>query len=485
MSRLAGLLAVALGFALWDAASFGLTDLDEGFYASVSAAMARSGDWITPRLYGEPWFEKPAGLYWLMAVSIKLFGASEAAARLPSILSFGLIAILLWAWGERRLSPGAGQFAALVFLSSPLVFVLGRLALTDMALVLFFLIGLISLWETAKNPFWCVPLGIATGAATLMKGPMALFLIGVLILASLPLLRSNGFQFRYAIAALLTAIATAAPWYFAVYAQHGGDFFNEFIVKQNLSRLAGGDKAHAPPNFLVGLPFYPVVLLLGMAPWADKLGALWRQPSNPVEQFLWRWALIVFALFTISGTKLPHYILPTTPALALLIGACLARNARFSSDVAVYGQLAMGLLWVFLSVGLAVFLQSPWIALLAALPYVRFAISRTATATVMLAIACIGFHVGLTAYDARFLAAPRELARSVPPAAELGVFDVKPGLPSLDFYVSGRAVPCETLEEALALLNNGGYCLTKGRRPEIVAPFVREEGEYALYGPVQ
>jgi 4-amino-4-deoxy-L-arabinose transferase-like glycosyltransferase len=101
--------------ALIDLRAFGLTDLDEGFYASVAWAMRHSGDWRTPTFLGEPWFEKPPLLYWLMVGSMRVFGENEFALRLPSALMYALTLLLLAWWGNRRLGQGAGSWAALLF----------------------------------------------------------------------------------------------------------------------------------------------------------------------------------------------------------------------------------------------------------------------------------------------------------------------------------------------------------------------------------
>jgi 4-amino-4-deoxy-L-arabinose transferase-like glycosyltransferase len=95
--------------ALIDLRAFGLTDLDEGFYASVAWEMRQSGDWRTPTFMNQPWFEKPPLLYWLMTLSMRVFGENEFALRLPSALFYALTILLLAWWGNRRLGQGAGS----------------------------------------------------------------------------------------------------------------------------------------------------------------------------------------------------------------------------------------------------------------------------------------------------------------------------------------------------------------------------------------
>ena len=331
------LLWLCIVAALIDLRAFGLTDLDEGFYASVAWEMRQSGDWRTPSFLGEPWFEKPPLLYWLMLGSMRLFGENEFALRLPSALMYALtLALLAW-WGNRQLGAGAGSWAALLFALAPLSLILARLAITDMALAFFLTLAVIALWE-ARRLGWSLIGGVALGLAFLTKGPFGLGLVGLLYLWNARTLCAQGVRFRWVLVALGVALLTALPWYFGVYLQHGGAFFNEFVVKQNLMRFAGGDTAHSVlpliqrgdvggvlAGIAVYLLFYVVVLWLGGLSMVGGVRVLWTREDDPLRLYLRRWAWLVFGLFTLSFTKLPAYIFPMFPVLALLVGARVAR----------------------------------------------------------------------------------------------------------------------------------------------------------------
>jgi 4-amino-4-deoxy-L-arabinose transferase-like glycosyltransferase len=324
--------------ALIDLRAFGLTDLDEGFYASVAWAMRQSGDWRTPTFLGEPWFEKPPLLYWLMVGSMRVFGENEFALRLPSALMYALTIVLLAWWGNRRLGQGAGSWAALLFALAPLSLILARLAITDMALAFFLTVAVIALWET-RGLGWSLIGGVALGLAFLTKGPFGLGLVGLLYVWNARTLHARGLRFRWVLFALGVALLTALPWYVGVYLQHGGAFFNEFVVKQNLLRFAGGDTAHSVllliqrgdvggvlAGVAVYLLFYVVVLWLGGLSMAGGVSVLWAREDDPLRLYLRRWSWLVFGLFTLSFTKLPAYIFPMFPALALLVGARVAQG---------------------------------------------------------------------------------------------------------------------------------------------------------------
>jgi 4-amino-4-deoxy-L-arabinose transferase-like glycosyltransferase len=175
---------------------------------------------------------------------MRLFGENEFALRLPSALMYALtLALLAW-WGNRQLGVGAGSWAALLFALAPLSLILARLAITDMVLAFFLTLAVIALWE-ARGLGWSLIGGVALGLAFLTKGPFGLGLVGLLYLWNARTLCAQGVRFRWVLLALVVALLTALPWYVGVYLQHGGAFFNEFVVKQNLLRFAGGDTAHS------------------------------------------------------------------------------------------------------------------------------------------------------------------------------------------------------------------------------------------------
>ncbi|GBC92695.1 Undecaprenyl phosphate-alpha-4-amino-4-deoxy-L-arabinose arabinosyl transferase [bacterium HR15] len=480
--------------ALIDITAFGLTDLDEGFYASVAWEMEQQGDWWTPRFRHEPWFEKPPLLYWLMMFSMRLFGEGEFALRLPSVLLFGLTLILIVAWGERRLGVGVGALAGLLFALAPLSLLLTRLALTDMALCCWLTLALIALWEARERPLpWSLLGGVALGLAILTKGPVGLGLIGLHYLLNARALHAQGLRLRWVLFALIAAVATAVPWYLGVYVQHGRAFFEEFVLRQNLMRFAGGDTAHSvlpliqrggAGNIAAGIAiyllFYGVVLWLGALPMSLWAGALWHRELEepPVAGYLRRWAWLVFGLFTVSFTKLPAYIFPMLPAFALLVAFSLTarreprppgtfRHSLFATRYLPFalGGLALAI-WTLLGMVVAQ-LSGVWQAGLLGIGLSMVALWLASgqhwAVPLWLGILTLllGLNGALRGYDRLMLAPVRELAQAVPPYRTLILYRVHPGYPSLQFYRRGRTATVDNLNALLQQMESqGAYCLT-------------------------
>ena len=517
--------------ALIDLRAFGLTDLDEGFYASVAWEMRHSGDWRTPTFLGKPWFEKPPLLYWLMVGSMRVFGENEFALRLPSALMYALTILLLAWWGNRRLGQGAGSWAALLFALAPLSLILARLAITDMALAFFLTVAVIALWE-ARGLGWSLIGGVALGLAFLTKGPFGLGLVGLLYLWNARMLHARGLRFRWVLFALGVALLTALPWYVGVYLQHGAAFFGEFVVKQNLLRFAGGDTAHSVLPLIqrgdvsgvlagvaVYLLFYVVVLWLGGLSMVRGLSVLWAREDDPLRLYLRRWAWLVFGLFTLSFTKLPAYIFPMFPALALLVGARVARvvytptptlptgGEGLSAPPPSTGEVGRGeyatptpalpargegvgaaprgcllpsiargadtlaivlgaAVWAGVALYRPLWEGAPWaVALALGMPLAMLALNRPVAPPWMRGLGVlallIGWNGALTGYDRLALRPVRELALKPPPYRTLILYRVNPGYPSLQFYRRGAYLPVGDPAAAQAqMTQTGAYCLT-------------------------
>ena len=518
--------------ALIDLRAFGLTDLDEGFYASVAWAMRQSGDWRTPTFLGEPWFEKPPLLYWLMVGSMRVFGENEFALRLPSALMYALTILLLAWWGNRRLGQGAGSWAALLFALAPLSLILARLAITDMALAFFLTVAVIALWEV-RGLGWSLIGGVALGLAFLTKGPFGLGLVGLLYLWNARTLHARGLRFRWVLFALGVALLTALPWYVGVYLQHGAAFFGEFVVKQNLLRFAGGDTAHSVlpliqrgdvggvlAGIAVYLLFYVVVLWLGGLSMVGGVRVLWTREDDPLRLYLRRWAWLVFGLFTLSFTKLPAYIFPMFPALALLVGARLARVVYIptptlpaggegatptptlpacgeggASPPPFTGEVGRGAksrapvrrlltvaslarsastlatvlgaaVWAGVTLYRPLWEGAPWATALAlGMPLAMLALNRPVAPPWMRGVGAlallIGWNGALTGYDRLALRPVRDLALKPPPYRTLILYRVNPGYPSLQFYRRGAHLLVSNPATAQAqMTQTGAYCLT-------------------------
>jgi len=311
----------------------GLFDADEPAYAEAAREMLQRGDWITPYFNGAPRFDKPILFYWLLLVSYAVFGVTEFAVRFWSALS-GVGLVLLTAWAGRRwFGPPADRWAGVSLATCFLTALLARAAVTDMLLTLF-LTGAILAAAAALGAPPQAGRRLATVAwaaaalAVLVKGPIGLLIPGASLVAALALrreLRSGLRLLPWQGPALFLLLAL--PWYLLVLWANGWAFIEGFVIKHHLVRYTGVVSSHAGP-----LWFYLPVLLVGFFPWSGYLPtACWRvwgslrgrDGAGEAGRFVTvcaAWAGVVLLLFSFAGTKLPSYVFPAFPALALLVG---------------------------------------------------------------------------------------------------------------------------------------------------------------------
>ncbi len=316
---------------------FWLGEPDETRYAEIPREMLATGDFLTPRLNGMPYFEKPPLLYWANAASFRLFGESPWAARLPARLASLGTTLLLLAWASATWGRPAGLAAAIFYLASPLGFALSRLNFTDGLLTFFFTgtlfaaFGVIRLGE-AERRTWPLSSAVAILAAAgfLAKGLVAVVLPAV-ILCLWCLLSRRPLALRHlAIGpALPLFLLIAAPWFFLMEQRHPG-FLEFFFVREHLQRFTSPIHDREGPfyyfllvllgGFLPGVPF----LVRGLRDRESFRG--WRALSAHV--FLLVWLVTVTVFFSLSQSKLIPYLLPAFPAAAALAGATAVRLSR-------------------------------------------------------------------------------------------------------------------------------------------------------------
>jgi 4-amino-4-deoxy-L-arabinose transferase-like glycosyltransferase len=323
----------------------GLFDADEPAYAQAAREMLETGDWVTPHFNGRPRFDKPILFYWLITLSYRLFGVTEFAVRAWSALA-GVLLVVLVAWAARRtFGPPADLWAGLVLTTNILTPLLARAAVTDMLLTLFvttaILAGLEALEGSRSPNWWAMLFWTAMGLAVLVKGPVGL-LIPMLALGGLLLfLQDRG----RALARLVPwegpalFVVLTLPWYGLVFGANGWAFVEGFIIKHHITRYSGVVSSHAGPIW-----FYLPVLLIGFFPWSGFLpSALWlagksarlREGRNPADRLLIActcWVIGVLVFFSLAGTKLPSYVFPVFPALALLVGATAISNGKPTTE---------------------------------------------------------------------------------------------------------------------------------------------------------
>ena len=316
-----------------------LANPDEGRYSEISREMAASGDFVTPRLNGLKYFEKPPLQYWATAVSFKLFGESELTARLYTALC-GLGCILLIAYtGKRLFDAETGMLAGLVMLSAPYYAAMTEIVSLDMALTFWMTLAMSSLMisqhaltDTARRRWlWLAWAGM--GAAVLSKG-----LIGIVFPAAavfLYCLFQRDFRLLWKLEWLvgpLIFLAITVPW-FTLVSLRNPEFPQFFFIHEHVERFLSTAHRREQPWWF----FFPI-LFAGFLPWAVALipacvqgwqrsPTLLRSAGNPgtfaPHKFALIYSFFILLFFTKSGSKLPSYILPMFPLLALVISAYL------------------------------------------------------------------------------------------------------------------------------------------------------------------
>lgn len=310
-----------------------LTDPDEVFYAQTAKEMLDKGDWVTPHIFGQPQFEKPVFYYWLVMVSYKIFGVNEFAARFPSAV-FGILGILgIYYLGRNIFSSRAGLYASLIMATSIEYIILARACVTDMVLCVFILWGFMFYFEgylnqdSRKYYLWSA---VMFAGAVLTKGPVGLVLpLGVLLLF---LIYKKDLKaiLRYPIVpGVIIFLAVVAPWYLLMYKKHGMVFIDHFFGFQNITRFLHPEHKSGDVVY-----YYLPILLGGFLPWSIFLPqGISRVVRNDSKRKQWHvflaiWIVVFFLFFTFSRTKLPTYIFPLFPALAIFMGRSIELNFR-------------------------------------------------------------------------------------------------------------------------------------------------------------
>jgi 4-amino-4-deoxy-L-arabinose transferase-like glycosyltransferase len=330
---------VIYGFRL---GSYPLGNPDEGRYSEIPREMLATGDWVTPRLNGVNYFEKPPLVYWLVAISQRAFGPGELAQRAVPAL-FALAGILLtYAAGRRLYGRDAGLAAAAVLGSCVLFFVLGHILILDMAVsvlmsaTLFcFILGIREPAGTSRRWFF-YGLYASAALATLTKGLMGFLVTGAVMFLWL-LVCNEWRRLRplYLPSGIALFLAIAAPWHLLA-AQRNETWVHRYLVYEHFERFLT-PAASRPGKW----HYFIWVIIGGLVPWTgllwpalrDALRGGWAKRREQAEGwFLVVWSVFIFLFFTKSKSKLAPYILPIFPALAVLVGAWLARTAA-AADV--------------------------------------------------------------------------------------------------------------------------------------------------------
>jgi len=340
-----------------------LTDPDEVFYAETAKEMHAREEFLTPYIFGEPQFEKPPFYYWLVELSFRAFGINEFTARFPSAV-FGIFGIIgIYLLGKALFNARTGFFAGIILATNVKYLILSRACVTDIVLCVFILFAFLFFFYGYKfgkegKAYYLVS-AFFLGLAVLTKGPIGLALPGLIILLYLiftgELKKLKDVPF---FTGILLFLAVSAPWYILMYKAHGKEFIDVFFGFHNVIRFL-------EPEHKIGDVFYYYlpVMLGGFFPWSIflPLGVwqIFREKDQGVRNtniFLSIWIFVIFIFFSISRTKLPTYIFPLYPALALLIARFgdLFLEKRLSRKQGITSTFSAGFLLFSIVAGFAV-----------------------------------------------------------------------------------------------------------------------------------
>lgn len=327
----------------WGLGDYLLIDIDEPRYPAAAMEMIQRNNYLIPFLNGEYRFDKPILYYWFEIFSFKLLGMNEFSARLPSVLS-GLALVALVYSFARTISTRLAWLSAMILATSAQFFLMSRMSVPDMMLNLCMCSTLVIfyyVYNKKRSDYWLILAGAVSGLGMLTKGPVAIAIPGliavVFLLTEKQLLNFLKEQWKNILLALLAALIVAFPWYYTAHVITDGAFTESFFFLHNIKRYTDVVSNHDGAIW-----FYIPVLLMGFAPWVVFLpGAIIRQireiffvdklksglegNTRSVIKFCLVWFLTVFIFFSISGTKLPNYILSFYLPLSVLIGYWLSR----------------------------------------------------------------------------------------------------------------------------------------------------------------
>ena len=311
-------------------------DRDESRYAQASRQMMESGDYINIRLQDVDRHKQPAATYWLQALAAQPFGGADApigAHRLPGFV-FALFAVAATAWlGARMFSPAAGLTAGLILATTLVLAVEARTAKTDAILLGVGMIAQCALMilmveVKARRPAfigWPAVMWAALGATLLIKGPIFFMVTALTLIVFAAWKRDPGLLLKVRpLPGVLLALAIFTPWFIAINLETDWDFARTAIGYSMLDKVGEAQEAHSGP-----LGFHLVATLFTLWPGIALLPlgvlAAWRMRGEDRVKFLIAWILPTYVVFELVATKLPHYTLPSYPAVALLIALGLAQ----------------------------------------------------------------------------------------------------------------------------------------------------------------
>src|SRR5581483_8358971 len=307
----------------------GMLGPDEPRYAAIGREMAQSGDWITPRLWGEPWFEKPALLYWMTATGFRLGLGDELAPRLPVALLSVAFLVFFQRMLRREFGDEAAWAATVILGTSPAWAGYSFIGAPDLPMTAAFAAAmLLSIeWFTTGNTRRLPWVAALMGVGVLAKGLVPLVL-------ALPLLWFGRLRWMDLVRprVVVPFLIVALPWYVFCYLRNGMTFLRSFFLEHHFARFTETSLMHQQPVW-----FYVPVLLGALLPWTPLIALVARRGlyADVRMRFLLAWAGFGFVFFSAAKNKLPGYLLPLVPAVAILMGYSIVKtkSARWALPV--------------------------------------------------------------------------------------------------------------------------------------------------------
>ena len=328
-----------------------LFDVDEGAFSQATLEMFQRGDFLSTYLNGIPRYDKPIFVYWLQAASVLALGPTEWAFRLPSAICATLWCCLVFLFARKQYNTTIGLTAAAVAATSVGVFVIGRAATADALLNLLIVAALFSAWFHLQGGErrWLYGFFAAMALGVMAKGPVAVLVPGAVTLLFCLFRKSIKVWLRMVFdwRGIALFLLIAAPWYAVILYKEGWAFVEGFILKHNVQRFGQPLQGHGGSL----LYYFPVVLVAFMPHTGlflrifTRLKTLWR---DDLSCFLLLWFAFVFVFFSLSGTKLPHYVLYGMSGMFILVAVQAAESPSrwwLAAPVALWFAFLLALPW--------------------------------------------------------------------------------------------------------------------------------------------
>jgi 4-amino-4-deoxy-L-arabinose transferase-like glycosyltransferase len=354
-------LVVSVFTTLYGLGAYPLLQPDEGRNAEIAREMLGAGDWLVPHYNGLPYLDKPAFYFRVVATSLSLFGANEAAARLGSVVFAWALLYLVYRFCRSRYEPATANLAVMVLATMPLFVGFARIVIFDMTLAFFVSAAILSCFEAeerdgpGRHRYYALA-AVCIACATLVKGPVG-FVVPTLVVSVHHALERRRGWWRAAFSGRNLAIflALLLPWFVGV-SLHHPDFPYYGLVKETLQRFTSNEFHRSAPVY-----YYAIIVALGFFPWSvllpEAAATAWRARNRlqRADRLFVVWATVVVVFFSLSQSKLPGYILSSTVPVAVLLGrlfsAAMRSEARPSAIIrrgalsfAIIAAAAAGLL---------------------------------------------------------------------------------------------------------------------------------------------